>query len=238
MRAIPTPGAMEIMREYELTVVYDLALAEVDGPDASVSQVTQVIEARGGKMLKVDHWGRRRMAYPIKNALDADYVVTRVELEPGEVGALETALGINERVYRHLIVRADELPAPPPPREPRREPAVAAPSEAVVEAGAEAPEGAPMAGAEVPAAEEAPGAAEEAPTAEEAPLAAAEVPAAEEPPVAAGEAPTAEEAPGAAAEIPAAEEAPEAPAVAEAPEGEAEEPAGEGTAAEENTPKE
>ena len=50
------------MREYELAVIYDLAVAEAGGADASVQHMTEVIEARGGKVLKVDHWGRRRMA--------------------------------------------------------------------------------------------------------------------------------------------------------------------------------
>jgi small subunit ribosomal protein S6 len=110
------------MREYELTVIYDLAVAEAGGPDAAVSLVTASVETRGGKMLKVDHWGRRRMAYPINRAIDGDYVVTRVEMEPEQVEPLEAAFRIDERVYRHLVVRADELPAPPQPREPRRPP--------------------------------------------------------------------------------------------------------------------
>lgn len=107
------------MREYELTVVYDLAVMEAGGPDASVEQLTRLVEARGGKVLRTDHWGRRRMAYPIRRAIDADYVVTRVELDPTAVEPLESTLRIDEQVLRHLIVRADELPPPAPPREQR-----------------------------------------------------------------------------------------------------------------------
>jgi small subunit ribosomal protein S6 len=114
------------MREYELTVVYDLAVAEAGGPDASVEQLRSAVEARGGRVLKVDHWGRRRMAYPINRAIDGDYIVSRIELEPASVAPMEAAFKINERVYRHLVVRADELPVPPPPREPRQQPAAAA----------------------------------------------------------------------------------------------------------------
>lgn len=156
------------MREYELTVVYDLAVQESGGPDASQQRLTQLVEARGGKMLKVDHWGRRRMAYPIKHAIDGDYLVTRVEMEPSDVNALEAALRIDERVYRHLVVRADELPLPPPPREPREPrpataeaPAPAAPAPAAAEPVAEAP-AAEVAAEATPAAEPA----EEAPAAE------------------------------------------------------------------------
>lgn len=107
------------MREYELTVVYDLSVAEAGGPDAGPQRLATLVEGRGGKMLKVDHWGRRRMAYPIERAIDGDYIVTRIDFEPAAVAALEAALKIDERVYRHLIVRADELPPPPPVREPR-----------------------------------------------------------------------------------------------------------------------
>ncbi len=135
------------MREYELTVVYDLAVAEAGGPDAGPERLTSLIEARGGKMLKIDHWGRRRMAYPINRALDGDYIVTRVDFEPTDVAALEAALQIDEKVYRYLTVRADELPPPPPPREPREpRPMPAADASA-------APADAPTAVAETPAAE-------------------------------------------------------------------------------------
>lgn len=188
------------MREYELTVVYDLSVQESGGPEASEQRLTQLVEARGGKLIKMDHWGRRRMAYPIKHAIDGDYLVTRVEIEPSGVAALEAALRIDERVYRHLVVRADELPLPPPPREPR-EPRPAATTEAPAAAPAPAPAAAPA--AEAPAAE----------------VATEEAPAAEAP---AEAAPAAEEAPAAEAEAPAAEAEPtEAPAEAEAPAAEA-----------------
>jgi small subunit ribosomal protein S6 len=163
------------LREYELTVVYDLAVTEAGGPDAGPQRIASLVEGRGGKMLKVDHWGRRRMAYPIGRALDGDYVVTRVELDPTAVAPLEAALKIDEKVYRHLVVRADELPLPPPPREPR------APREPAAEA---APAAAPA-----PAAEAAPVAAAEAPVAE---APAAEAPAAEAPAETAAEAPSEE----------------------------------------------
>ncbi|MGD9934664.1 MAG: 30S ribosomal protein S6 [Dehalococcoidia bacterium] len=153
------------MREYELTVVYNLTVAEAGGPAAAADAVTQLIAARGGNLLRVDHWGRRRLAYPINGAIDGDYVVSRVELEPTAITALEGALRIDERVYRHLVVRADELPAPPQPREPRRPrpvegsaevvaPAAVAP---VAEAPAAAPEAAAAPVAEAPASEPAAG---------------------------------------------------------------------------------
>ncbi|MCC7089809.1 MAG: 30S ribosomal protein S6 [Chloroflexi bacterium] len=198
------------MREYELTVVYDLTVAEAGGPDAAPQRVTQLVEGRGGKVLKVDHWGRRRLAYPIKHTIDADYVVTRVELDPESVNGVEAALRIDERVYRHLIVRADELPPPPPPREPREprpapaaETAPAAPAAPVAEAPAAAVP-AEAAAPAVAAAEAAPAEAAVEATAEAAPAEAAVEAAAEAAPVAKAE----EAAPAEAAAEPAADDAP------------------------------
>ena len=182
------------MREYELTVVYDLAVQESGGPDASQERLTHLVEARGGKVIKIDHWGRRRMAYPIKAAIDGDYLVTRVELDPASVNALEAALRIDERVYRHLVVRADELPPPPPPREPREpRPVAAAPAEAAPAAVAPAAE-APVAEAPAEAAATAEEPVTEAPAEEAAPEPEAEAPAAVAEPV---EAPAEAEAPAA-----------------------------------------
>lgn len=183
------------MREYELTMVYDLAVAEAGGPDASVAHLTAAVEARGGNVIRVDHWGRRRMAYPINRTIDGDYIISRVNLDPAAVVSLEAHLAIDEKVYRHLIVRADELPPPPQPREPRRPPGEPAVATAPV---APAAETAPVSVAEAPAAE----------------APAAEAPAVEAP---AAEAPAAE---ASAAEAPAAEPVAETPA-AEAPAAEA-----------------
>lgn len=150
------------MREYELTVVYDLAVQEAGGPDASPEHLTHAVESNGGKMLNIDHWGRRRMAYPIGRAIDGDYIVSRLEIDPAAVTGLEAALKIDERIFRHLIMRADELPVPPPPREPRRQPG----SEAAPVPVAEAAPAAVVETAPVADSEAAPAVAEVAPVAE------------------------------------------------------------------------
>ena len=179
------------MREYELTVIYSLAVAEAGGPEAAVQSLTTVVEARGGSVLKVDHWGRRRLAYPINNTIDGDYVIMRANLDPTAVSPVEAALRIDEKVFRHIVVRADELPIPLPPREPRRMPdsapvAVAAPAAVAVETVAE-----PAPVAEAAPAEAAP-VAEPAPVAESAPVADA-APAAEPAPAVESESASAEE---------------------------------------------
>ena len=104
------------MREYELTVIYDLAVAEAGGRDASLELLTGVVTARGGTLLKVDHWGRRRMAYPIRRHVDGYYTIMRFRLESQLTEELDRNLRLTEQVMRHLIVRAEEVPTPRPVR--------------------------------------------------------------------------------------------------------------------------
>ena len=55
----------------------------------------------------LNHWGRRKLAYPIKQQLEGNYVVTQLRLEPGRTKELEQGLRISEDVMRHLLVLAD-----------------------------------------------------------------------------------------------------------------------------------
>ncbi|HCV00426.1 MAG TPA: 30S ribosomal protein S6, partial [Dehalococcoidia bacterium] len=102
------------MREYELMAVYDLAVIEEGGENASVQHLTSIVERNAGEVTEVDHWGRRRLAYPINKQLDADFIVTKIQLDPQAVAPLNADFELEERVFRHMVVRADELPPPRP----------------------------------------------------------------------------------------------------------------------------
>ena len=99
------------MREYELMFVLTPELQE-DGVTAAAERVTSLITNRGGEITKTDTWGRRRMAYPIRHQLDGYYTVMRFRLEANLTDELDRNLRLNESVLRHLIVRAEEVPAP------------------------------------------------------------------------------------------------------------------------------
>ena len=93
--------------EYELIVVLNPELAD-DNLTAGIDRVQQAITSRGGEVVDVNTWGRRRLAYPIKRHMEGTYVLTQIKLEPDKVVDLENNLRISEDVIRHLIVRTDE----------------------------------------------------------------------------------------------------------------------------------
>lgn len=95
------------MREYEIVVVVRADLAEED-LTSQVDAITGWITAREGNVKEVNHWGRRRLAYPIAKQQDGYYILFKAELPAAAPKEIERTLGITEGVLRYLVVRGDE----------------------------------------------------------------------------------------------------------------------------------
>ncbi len=100
------------MRQYELVFIVQPQVDE-EGLTALIARVQQYIERDGGQVAKVEPWGLRRLAYPIQDFWEGQYVLVRFALDPLKVNALERSLRLVEGVIRHLVVAQDETPAPP-----------------------------------------------------------------------------------------------------------------------------
>jgi small subunit ribosomal protein S6 len=91
------------MTDYELVIVIS---PEVDGerlPEI-IEQVGKFITDEGGVVESTEQWGIRKLAYPIKKFMEANYVLTRFKLEPNLTKKLGAELGASEEILRHLIV--------------------------------------------------------------------------------------------------------------------------------------
>ncbi len=98
------------MRDYELMVVLDPNLDDT-AIEALNTRIQNMVTQRGGTIETVDSWGRRRLAYPIGRHRDGVYIVSRFSMPPNGAAEVERALKLTESVIRHLLVRADGLPA-------------------------------------------------------------------------------------------------------------------------------
>jgi len=89
-------------REYE--TIYIL---RPNTPNEGVAEVNTkvkaVIEGQGGKILKVDNWGKRRLAYTIRKQRDGHYVLMNVSLPNKATAELERNLRFLEPVMRHML---------------------------------------------------------------------------------------------------------------------------------------
>ena len=95
------------MRTYEVVFVAapTLTTEELDG---FITHVQGVVEGRNGKIIKVDNWGKRSLAYKIKKYRDAYYVVLTIEGDGGAIAELERRFRVTDYIIRFLSVRIDE----------------------------------------------------------------------------------------------------------------------------------
>ncbi|HKV84456.1 MAG TPA: 30S ribosomal protein S6 [Ktedonobacterales bacterium] len=159
-------------RDYELGLIIDPEVGD-ERTRAIVERVTQTIGANSGQVVRVNAWGRRRLAYPIDRHRDGLYFYFDLILEPTSVTEVERSLRVNEDVLRHLLkVRDSRVVAQQRLRDAEAEAQAALEAqqaEAARQAEAERAAAAPV--AEAAPAETAPIAPEPAPVAEAEPVA-------------------------------------------------------------------
>lgn len=93
------------MNVYEIAILFDPGL-EVD-LDKATEKVEKILTDNGGKITNVDNWGKRKLAYQIKNHDQAIYVFYTVEIPGENVQKIESVLNITDEVIRLLITRPD-----------------------------------------------------------------------------------------------------------------------------------
>lgn len=93
------------MAQYEIAVLYDPDL-EIDLEKAT-SRVEKVLTDNGAKIINVDNWGKRKLAYTIKKHDSAIYVFYTAEIPGASVQKIESVLNITDEVIRFLITRPD-----------------------------------------------------------------------------------------------------------------------------------
>jgi small subunit ribosomal protein S6 len=95
-----------LMRHYEIMIILDPNLEERT-VQPSLDQFLKVVTGRGGKVDKVDIWGKRRLAYPIEKKPDGFYAVVDVTAEPDTVIELDRQLNLNEAILRTKVTRPE-----------------------------------------------------------------------------------------------------------------------------------
>ncbi len=91
------------MRHYEIVfMVHPDQSEQVAG---MIERYTGSITEAGGKIHRLEDWGRRQLAYPINKLHKAHYVLMNVEAAQAVVDELETAFRFNDAVLRNMIMR-------------------------------------------------------------------------------------------------------------------------------------
>jgi small subunit ribosomal protein S6 len=94
------------MRHYEIMIILDPSLEERT-VQPSLDQFLTVVSNGGGKVEKVDIWGRRRLSYQIEKKSEGIYAVVDLTAEPDIVTELDRQLNLNEAVLRTKVTRPE-----------------------------------------------------------------------------------------------------------------------------------
>jgi len=93
------------MRHYEIVVMVHPDQSEQ--VPAMVERYKGMVEQDGGKVHRLEDWGRRQLAYTIQGLHKAHYVLLNVECSDKALKELENAFRFNDAVIRKLVVRTE-----------------------------------------------------------------------------------------------------------------------------------
>ena len=94
------------MKDYELTLVLDPDLSSEDQKKLT-EKIKKIIEDTKGKVEKVNDWGKRELAYPIKKKKMGFYFLWEIKLALGDLDKIDKKIKIEEGVMRYLIIRKE-----------------------------------------------------------------------------------------------------------------------------------
>jgi len=99
------------MRHYE--IVFIVHPDQSEQVPAMIERYKAVLTAAGGKVHRIEDWGRRQMAYMIDKLAKAHYVCMNIECDQKTLEELEHAFKFNDAVLRHLIIKASKAEVEP-----------------------------------------------------------------------------------------------------------------------------
>lgn len=94
------------MRHYEIVIMVHPDQSEQ--VPAMVERYTRSVTETGGKVHRLEDWGRRHLAYPINKLHKAHYVLMNVECTQPVLDELTHNFRFNDAIIRDLVIRRDE----------------------------------------------------------------------------------------------------------------------------------
>ena len=92
------------IRDYELIVVLS-PQANDEEVTATIERFDSLITEKGGELSEQEDWGVRRLAYPIQDFSEGNYVLKRFKSDPQTAVELGHAILASENILRHLITK-------------------------------------------------------------------------------------------------------------------------------------
>ena len=94
-------------RDYELVMILSPEATESEAA-ATARRISALITDGGGSVSHQEHWGVRRLAYPIQRFVEGNYFITRCAMDAGAANDLDKTLNAAQDVLRHLIFKLEK----------------------------------------------------------------------------------------------------------------------------------
>jgi small subunit ribosomal protein S6 len=101
------------MRHYEICFIVHPDQSEQ--VPAMIERYKNLVTGQGGRVHRVEDWGRRQLAYPIEKLVKAHYVLMNIECGQATLDELEHGFRYNDAVLRHLTVKMKKAETAPSP---------------------------------------------------------------------------------------------------------------------------
>ncbi|HTW75167.1 MAG TPA: 30S ribosomal protein S6 [Steroidobacteraceae bacterium] len=101
------------MRHYE--IVFLVHPDQSEQVPAMIERYRGMIATGGGKVHRLEDWGRRQLAYPIAKVHKAHYVLLNVECDQHTLTELTGAFRFSDAVLRHLVTSVESAITEPSP---------------------------------------------------------------------------------------------------------------------------
>ena len=99
------------MRHYE--IVFIVHPDQSEQVPAMIERYKGLVAGRGGKIHRIEDWGRRQMAYMIQKLAKAHYVCMNIECSQTTLDELEHGFKFNDAVLRHLVTKTKKAEIEP-----------------------------------------------------------------------------------------------------------------------------
>src|SRR5262245_47788188 len=107
--AVPTRGVAQKLKTKQYETIYILRPdVDADSADKVQGRVAEVLDREKGKLLKVEAWGRRRLAYPVAKHKKGVYVYVKYVGKGGLVQEVERNLKLQDAVLKFQTVLLEE----------------------------------------------------------------------------------------------------------------------------------
>jgi len=108
------------MPTYESIFVVRPSLPDED-TNKLIDKMKGVLEKSGGSLLKLENWGKKRLAYEVKRERKGTYVYLHFKASGPVVGELERSYRLEDSIMKFMTVRQEVINQPPPVGAPDRD---------------------------------------------------------------------------------------------------------------------